>query len=58
MCRTVEKYLEDALADELLRGNIKQGDTLDVDAVGEQLKVNQLDKVHRQMGSAKPKIWR
>ena len=37
MCRTVEKYLEDALADELLRGNIKQGDTLDVHAAGEQL---------------------
>jgi ATP-dependent Clp protease ATP-binding subunit ClpC len=33
----VEKYLEDPLAEELLRGNIKQGDTLDVHAAGEQL---------------------
>ena len=30
MRRAVEKYLEDPLAEELLRGNIKQGDTLDV----------------------------
>jgi ATP-dependent Clp protease ATP-binding subunit ClpC len=28
MRRAVEKYLEDPLAEELLRGNIKQGDTL------------------------------
>jgi hypothetical protein len=33
----VEKYLEDPLAEELLRGNIKQGDTLDVHIVGQQL---------------------
>jgi ATP-dependent Clp protease ATP-binding subunit ClpC len=33
----VEKYLEDPLAEELLRGNIKQGDTLDVHAASEQL---------------------
>ena len=32
MRRAVEKYLEDPLAEELLRGNIKQGDTLDVQA--------------------------
>ena len=37
MRRAVEKYLEDPLAEELLRGNIKQGDTLDVHAAGEQL---------------------
>jgi ATP-dependent Clp protease ATP-binding subunit ClpC len=37
MRRAVEKYLEDPLAEELLRGNIKQGDTLDVLAPGEQL---------------------
>ena len=32
----VEKYLEDLLAEEFLRGNIKQGDTLKVHAAGEQ----------------------
>ena len=37
MRRAVEKYLEDPLADELLRGNIKQGDKLEVHAAGEQL---------------------
>ena len=37
MRRAVEKYLEDPLADQLLRGNIKQGDTLEVHAPGEQL---------------------
>ena len=30
MRRAVEKYLEDPVAEELLRGNIKQGDTLEV----------------------------
>ena len=37
MRRAVEKYLEDPLAEEFLRGNIKQGDTLEVHAAGEQL---------------------
>ena len=37
MRRAVEKYLEDPLAEGFLRGNIKQGDTLEVHAVGEQL---------------------
>jgi len=37
MRRAVEKYLEDPLAEELLRGNIKQRDTLNVHAAGEQL---------------------
>ena len=37
MRRAVEKYLEDRLAEELLRGNIKQGDMLEVHAAGEQL---------------------
>ena len=37
MRRAVEKYLEDPLAEELLRGNIKQGDTLDVHTAGQQL---------------------
>ena len=30
MRRAVESYLEDPLAEELLRGNIKAGDTLEV----------------------------
>src|SRR5690242_17745619 len=37
MRRAVEKYLEDPLAEELLRSNIKQGDTLEVHAAGERL---------------------
>jgi ATP-dependent Clp protease ATP-binding subunit ClpC len=37
MRRAVEKYLEDPLAEEFLRGNIKHGDTLEVHAAGEQL---------------------
>jgi len=37
MRRAVEKYLEDPLAEELLRGNIKQGDTLEAHAAGQQL---------------------
>jgi hypothetical protein len=35
--RAVEKYLEDPLAEEFLRGNVKQGDMLEVHAAGEQL---------------------
>jgi hypothetical protein len=37
MRRAVENHLEDALAEEFLRGNIKPGDTLEVHAAGEQL---------------------
>jgi len=37
MRRAVEKYLEDPLAEEFLRRNIKPGDTLEVHAAGEQL---------------------
>ena len=37
MRRAVEKYLEDPLAEEFLRGNIKQGDTLEVHVAREQL---------------------
>ena len=37
MRRAVEKYLEDPLAEGFLRGNIKQGDTLEVHTAGEQL---------------------
>ena len=48
MRRAVEKYLEDPLAEEFLRGNIKQGDTLEVHAAGEQLafKVTQPEHIN------------
>jgi ATP-dependent Clp protease ATP-binding subunit ClpC len=44
MRRAVERFLEDPLAEELLRGNIKSGDTLEVHSAGEKLgfKVSQL----------------
>jgi ATP-dependent Clp protease ATP-binding subunit ClpC len=53
MRRAVEKYLEDLLAEEFLRGNIKQGDTLDVHAAGEQLafKVDQPEQSEPANGS-------
>ena len=53
MRRAVEKYLEDPLAEELLRGNIKQGDTLEVHAAGEQLafKVTQPEQSEPANGS-------
>jgi ATP-dependent Clp protease ATP-binding subunit ClpC len=37
MRRAVEKYVEDPLAEEFLRGNVKQGDALDVHAAVEKL---------------------
>ncbi len=37
MRRAVEKFLEDPLAEELLRGGIKAGDTLQVTAAGQKL---------------------
>ena len=37
MRRAVEKFLEDPLAEELLRGGIKAGDTLEVTAAGAKL---------------------
>src|SRR6266481_5450012 len=53
MRRAVEKYLEDPLAEEFLRGNLKQGDTLEVHAAGEQLafKVDQPEQRERANGS-------
>ena len=53
MRRAVEKYLEDPLAEEFLRGNIKQGDTLEVHAAGEQLafKVTQPEQNEPANGS-------
>jgi ATP-dependent Clp protease ATP-binding subunit ClpC len=54
MRRSVEKYLEDPLAEEFLRGNIKQGDTLEVHAAGEQLafKVDQPEQSEPANGSS------
>jgi len=53
MRRAVEKYLEDPLAEQFLRGNIKPGDTLEVHAAGEQLafKVAQLAQSEPANGS-------
>jgi ATP-dependent Clp protease ATP-binding subunit ClpC len=50
----VEKYLEDPLAEEFLRGNIKQGETLEVHAAGEQLafKVDQPEQSEPANGSS------
>ncbi|HEY0793010.1 MAG TPA: ATP-dependent Clp protease ATP-binding subunit [Chthoniobacterales bacterium] len=46
MRRAVERYLEDPFAEELLRGNIKVGDTIEVNTEGEHLafKVAQPDE--------------
>jgi ATP-dependent Clp protease ATP-binding subunit ClpC len=38
MRRAVEKYLEDPLAEELLRGNVKAGDTVEVASVDGKLR--------------------
>jgi ATP-dependent Clp protease ATP-binding subunit ClpC len=53
MRRAVEKFLEDPLAEEFLRGNIKQGDTLEVHADVEQLafKVTQPEQSEPANGS-------
>jgi ATP-dependent Clp protease ATP-binding subunit ClpC len=53
MRRAVEKYLEDPLAEGFLRGNIKQGDTLEVYAADEQLafKVTQPEQSEPANGS-------
>jgi ATP-dependent Clp protease ATP-binding subunit ClpC len=37
MRRAVERFLEDPLAEELLRGNVKPGDRVDVVAVDSKL---------------------
>ncbi len=45
MRRAVERYLEDPMAEELLRGNIKAGDTVKVAAVDGKMTFNVPDKV-------------
>ncbi len=37
MKRTIQKYVEDALAEELLRGNVKEGDSVLLKSMGEKL---------------------
>jgi ATP-dependent Clp protease ATP-binding subunit ClpC len=52
MRRAVEKYLEDPLAEELLRGNIKSGNTLDVHAAGERLEFKVIQPEHSEPANA------
>ena len=54
MRRAVEKYLEDPLAEEFLRGNIKQGDTLEVHAAGEQLAFKATQPEQSEPANASP----
>jgi ATP-dependent Clp protease ATP-binding subunit ClpC len=54
MRRAVEKYVEDPLAEEFLRGNIKQGDTLEVHAAGEQLAFKATQPEHCEPANASP----
>jgi ATP-dependent Clp protease ATP-binding subunit ClpA len=53
MRRAVEKHLEEPLAEEFLRGNIKQGGMLEVRAAGERLafKVTQPEQREPTNGS-------
>jgi ATP-dependent Clp protease ATP-binding subunit ClpC len=52
MRRAVEKFLEDPLAEELLRGNIKAGDTLEVQGTGEKLEFKVIQPEHSQPATA------
>jgi ATP-dependent Clp protease ATP-binding subunit ClpC len=52
MRRAVEKFLEDPLAEELLRGNIKSGDTLEVHAAGEHLEFKVAQPEHGEPAAA------
>jgi len=52
MRRAVEKFLEDPLAEELLRGNIKAGDTLNVYAAVEKLEFKVTQPEHSQPANA------
>ncbi len=52
MRRAVEKFLEDPLAEELLRGNIKAGDMLNVHAAGEKLEFKVTQPEHSQPATA------
>jgi ATP-dependent Clp protease ATP-binding subunit ClpC len=52
MRRAVEKFLEDPLAEELLRGNIKAGDTLEVKGSVEKLDFKVIQPEHSQPATA------
>jgi ATP-dependent Clp protease ATP-binding subunit ClpC len=52
MRRAVEKYLEDPLAEELLRGNIKPGDILEVHSAGEKLVFSVRQPEHSEPAAA------
>jgi ATP-dependent Clp protease ATP-binding subunit ClpC len=52
MRRAVEKFLEDPLAEELLRGNIKAGDTLEVQSAVEKLEFKVIQPEHSQPAAA------
>jgi ATP-dependent Clp protease ATP-binding subunit ClpC len=52
MRRAVEKFLEDPLAEELLRGKVKQGDALEVYAAGEQLEFKVTQPEHSEPATA------
>jgi ATP-dependent Clp protease ATP-binding subunit ClpC len=54
MRRAVEKYLEDPLAEGFLRGNIKQGDTLEAHAAGEQLAFKVTQPEQREPADGSP----
>jgi ATP-dependent Clp protease ATP-binding subunit ClpC len=52
MRRAVEKFLEDPLAEELLRGKVKSGDVLEVYAAGEQLDFTVSQPEHSEPANA------
>jgi len=52
MRRAVEKFLEDPLAEELLRGKIKPGDVLDVHSAGEHLEFKVAQPEHGEPAAA------
>src|SRR6516162_7476846 len=52
MRRAVEKFLEDPLAEELLRGKVKSGDALDVYAAGERLEFKVAQPEHGEPAAA------
>lgn len=42
--RAIQRHIEDRLSEELLKGNISKGDTVNIDAVEDQLVVKRLEK--------------
>ena len=52
MRRAVERYLEDPMAEEILRGNIKPGDTANVTAENGKLTFNVPERVKEETTTA------